>query len=335
MAKIAISYRRLDSQDITGRIFDRLAQAYGKSTVFRDIDSILPGIDFRIQIDAALKATDVLLVIVGPHWLGRSDGAASRMDNEADPVRIEVETALKRDIPIIPVLVSGMKMPEPAELPESLRDFAFRHAVTVDGGRDFDHHIDGLIRALNQFFAARGITDTELNKIVLGDPPLTQPPFWQKYGFVGALAAIVAVVAVFLLYGQMRRLAVSGQTTSRNVSATNANPLGMPPATPALSQTGLPPSNPNTQISVTPSFDCMNRGNATEREICNVGELALLDRELSVLYTAARHRLDGDAQKTLVSDENGWRAQRDDCGSNDDCIRDAYRSRIAQLQALH
>jgi len=59
------------------------------------------------------------------------------MDNEADPVRIEVETALKRDIPIIPVLVHEVKMPEVGELPASLRDFAFRHAVTVDGGREF------------------------------------------------------------------------------------------------------------------------------------------------------------------------------------------------------
>src|ERR1700692_31306 len=112
MAKIAISYRRLDTQDITGRIFDRLAQHYGKNTVFRDIDSIQPGIDFRTQIAEALTATDVLLVIVGPRWLGRGEGAVSRIDNEADPVRIEVETALKRAIPIIPVLVAGMKMPE-------------------------------------------------------------------------------------------------------------------------------------------------------------------------------------------------------------------------------
>jgi hypothetical protein len=72
LAKIAISYRRSDSQDITGRIFDRLSQQYGRDTVFRDIDSIKPGIDFRTQIADALTATDVLLVIVGPRWLLRS-----------------------------------------------------------------------------------------------------------------------------------------------------------------------------------------------------------------------------------------------------------------------
>src|ERR1700751_5842882 len=99
MPRIAISYRRADSQDITGRIFDRLIQRFGRQSVFRDIDSIRPGIDFRTQIDETLQSTDVLLVIVGPKWLGRSKGAEARIDNEADLVRIEVATALKRNIP--------------------------------------------------------------------------------------------------------------------------------------------------------------------------------------------------------------------------------------------
>ena len=206
MARIAISYRRSDSQDITGRIFDRLVMHYGKSTVFRDIDSIRPGIDFRTQIADALKATDVLLVVVGPHWLGRGEGAASRMDNEADPVRIEVETALKRDIPIIPVLVHDVKMPEVGELPGSLRDFAFRHAVSVDGGRDFDHHIEGLIRSLDQFFggAARGPED-------IVPPDARKPSVLKKYGLVGGLAAVVIVLAAVLFRTDMRQPAVAVQ----------------------------------------------------------------------------------------------------------------------------
>jgi hypothetical protein len=53
MAKITISYRRDDSMDITGRIFDRLTNRYGRETVFRDIDNIPPGLDFREQIRAS------------------------------------------------------------------------------------------------------------------------------------------------------------------------------------------------------------------------------------------------------------------------------------------
>ena len=153
MPKISISYRRSDSQDITGRIFDRLVQRFGRDAVFRDIDNIRPGIDFRKQIAEVLQTTNVLLVIVGPRWFGRGEGTESRVDNEADPVRIEVETALKRDIPVVPILVGGAEMPRTTQLPESLKDFAFRHAVTVDGGLDFDNHLSRLVRDLDRIFA--------------------------------------------------------------------------------------------------------------------------------------------------------------------------------------
>jgi TIR domain len=72
MAKITISYRRDDSMDITGRIFDRLTSRYGRETVFRDIDSIPPGLDFREHIRASIEDSDVLMVVVGPRWMGGS-----------------------------------------------------------------------------------------------------------------------------------------------------------------------------------------------------------------------------------------------------------------------
>ena len=65
-------------------------------------------------------------------------------------MRTEVEIALKRDITVVPLLVGGSEMPEPSELPESIREFAYRNAVEINSGRDFDHHIDGLIRAMDQ-----------------------------------------------------------------------------------------------------------------------------------------------------------------------------------------
>jgi hypothetical protein len=71
MPKITISYRRDDSMDITGRIFDRLASRYGRETVFRDIDNIPPGRDFREHIRASIDTSDVLMVVVGPRWMAR------------------------------------------------------------------------------------------------------------------------------------------------------------------------------------------------------------------------------------------------------------------------
>jgi hypothetical protein len=67
-----------------------------------------------------------------------------------DLVRIEVETALRRDIPVVPVLVGNATMPQPADLPDGLQDFAFRHAVKVDALEDFDDHVRRLIRSLDR-----------------------------------------------------------------------------------------------------------------------------------------------------------------------------------------
>src|SRR5262249_17282247 len=54
MPRIAISYRRDDSLDITGRVFEHLERHYGREVVFRDIDNILPGEDFRKHINTVL-----------------------------------------------------------------------------------------------------------------------------------------------------------------------------------------------------------------------------------------------------------------------------------------
>ena len=150
MAKIAISYRRADSEAMTGRIFDRLIAHYGKEAIFRDIDDIPPGIDFRVHINQTLLKTHILLAIVGPQWLGTSsDGSADRIQEESDPVRVEVETALRRRVPLIPILIGSTKMPSSDQLPPGLKDFAFRNAVKVDTGQDFDYHMDRLIRSMD------------------------------------------------------------------------------------------------------------------------------------------------------------------------------------------
>jgi TIR domain len=156
MAKITVSYRREDSEAITGRIFDRLVGRFGKTSVFRDIDNIPPGVDFRTHIDEALETTDVLLVVIGRRWLGSAKPGNARIHDADDPVRIEVETALKRGISVIPVLVNDTKMPTAAQLPKTLKDFVFRNAVRVDSGQDFDHHTDRLLRAMDRTLERSG-----------------------------------------------------------------------------------------------------------------------------------------------------------------------------------
>src|SRR5665213_3682485 len=85
MPRITISYRREDSLDITGRIFDRLVAHFGRQTVFRDIDNIPPGVDFRRHVDTVLDESDIILAVVGPRWIGPRVNQ-SRLASPADPV---------------------------------------------------------------------------------------------------------------------------------------------------------------------------------------------------------------------------------------------------------
>jgi hypothetical protein len=149
MPRITISYRHDDSLDITGRIFDRLAGHFGREAVFRDIDNIPPGADFRRHIDRVIEESDIVLAVVGPRWIGPDD-EHRRLASPADPVRFEIETALRKNKPLIPVLVAHAVMPPPDALPDSLHDFAYRNAVRVDGGQDFDVHVGRLIRGMER-----------------------------------------------------------------------------------------------------------------------------------------------------------------------------------------
>jgi hypothetical protein len=155
MPRIIISYRRDDSLDITGRIFDRLAGHFGREAIFRDIDNIPPGADFRRHIDQVLDESDIVLAIVGPRWIGSGDQQL-RLASAADPVRLEIETALRKNKPLIPVLVSRALMPHPDALPDSLHDFAYRNAVQVDSGHDFDVHVGRLIRGMERILRIGG-----------------------------------------------------------------------------------------------------------------------------------------------------------------------------------
>ena len=73
----------------------------------------------------------------------------------ADPVRVEIETALERKLRIIPVLVDGARMPASSELPSEFGNFAYLwHAAEVLTGRDFRSHMDRLVDAIDRSMTA-------------------------------------------------------------------------------------------------------------------------------------------------------------------------------------
>ncbi|MBH0181063.1 MAG: SUMF1/EgtB/PvdO family nonheme iron enzyme [Nitrospira sp.] len=158
MSKILISYRREDSADVTGRIYDRLVQQFEREAVFKDVDSIPLGVDFRIYLDEQVAKCDVFLAVIGRDWMkagGRK--GKSRLDDPGDYVRIEVESALKRHIPVIPVLVGGASIPFVERLPASIQGLSYRNGIAVRPDPDFHRDMDRLIEYLKQ--QVRGLNE--------------------------------------------------------------------------------------------------------------------------------------------------------------------------------
>ena len=153
MTKIFISYRRDDSEAFTGRLCDCLRNQYGEESVFLDVDNIPYGVDFPTHLSSALRECDAVLVIIGENWLQSQSKGSRRLDDPQDFVRIEVETALVKDIPVVPITVKNTPMPCEEELPETLRPLAYRNACAVDSGRDFRHHVDRLIANLDNLIS--------------------------------------------------------------------------------------------------------------------------------------------------------------------------------------
>jgi hypothetical protein len=135
------------------RIRDAMELHFGENSVFTDIDSIPLGVDFLDHINSELRDCDALIAVVGPHWVKAGRGRGQGVHLETDFVRIEVEAALAREIPVIPALVAGTRMPKPEELPDTLKQFALRNAITVDSGVNFRHDVNRLIRSLDEAFA--------------------------------------------------------------------------------------------------------------------------------------------------------------------------------------
>jgi hypothetical protein len=146
--KIFINYRHEDDIALAGRIAERLENEFGTNQVFIDVDAIPYGADFVKAINAEVAKCDVLLALIGRNWLDMRDEAGHRrLDDPADFVRLEIAAALKRQIPIIPILVDGTKIPPADRLPEELKGLERHNALDLRNA-SFREDMDRLVRAL-------------------------------------------------------------------------------------------------------------------------------------------------------------------------------------------
>lgn len=145
---IFISYRKDDSKWNTQLLYDRLSHYFSSRAIFKDFNTIKPGDDYRKVINGALKKCHVLLVIIGKNWVNSIDeNGLQRLENPEDLLRIEIETALTRNIRVIPILFDNITMPSKTLLPESLWPLTLRQSLSVSE-TNFDYDIKHLAEAI-------------------------------------------------------------------------------------------------------------------------------------------------------------------------------------------
>jgi formylglycine-generating enzyme required for sulfatase activity len=231
---IAISYRREDSLPITGRLYDHLQARFGKQNVFMDFDSIPPGVDFREKIKETIERSSLVIAVIGPRWFGEQGDGSRRIDDPVDVVRLELEHAASRGIPIVPLLVNNTAMPRPDALPTTLQWLAFRNALPLDSGIDFHNHTDRLINGISELV----YRDQPRHKLTWLREAKLKPPRLDRdrkdarrsvrfgLGALLTLTVILFLVAGFFAWWMLTTR--QARRASQAPSATNQAPVAIP-----------------------------------------------------------------------------------------------------------
>lgn len=238
MRAIFISYRREDAEGQAGRLFDDLVSHFGNDSVFMDVAGLEPGRDFRRAIDQQVSSCGVLLALIGKDWLeAKNESGKRRLDDPMDFVRLETASALKRDIPVIPVLVRGASMPRAEDLPEDLKDLAFRNAVELTHAR-WDSDLQVLVKALKPYVQTKSD----------GPPP---PPPVSTPGRSRILLPLMISGGLVLVVV----LAVAGYLMVQNSSVNGNGAVVNPTATPTATATSTRTSTATATATATPSAE--------------------------------------------------------------------------------
>jgi hypothetical protein len=161
MLGIFLSYRREDSAGWADRLADLLKKRFGADELFMDIHTIEPGMDFVDALTTHLHSCAVLLAVIGPRWLTVQDPSGRlRLETPTHYVRLEIATALRRPIRVIPVLVGGAKMPTEADVPDELRMLVRRQAHEVSDTR-WEYDEDRLVRTLEKVLGKAALRGPE------------------------------------------------------------------------------------------------------------------------------------------------------------------------------
>jgi TIR domain len=242
MRAIFISYRRDDAEGQAGRLFDDLVSHFGEGAVFMDVAGIEPGTDFRRAIDTHVASCGVLLAVIGKSWLDAKDESGRRrLEDAGDFVRLETASALKRDIPVVPVLVQDARMPRAEQLPSDLKELAFRNGVELTHAR-WDSDVQVLVKTLE-----RHVKPNQEGAGASGSPKKS-----RRMAVVAALTLLAIVIAGYSWIANLPEQAAEGsQSQSPTDPAEEAADGSQPPTDPAeeAAEDSQPPTEPTEEAA--------------------------------------------------------------------------------------
>lgn len=181
-SQIFISYRRDDAAGYARAVNEELTRSFGAERVFIDVDDINAGQPFSEVIQRSVGDSAVLLALIGKRWQGEREGATPRICEAGDFVRQEIAAGLAKGIRVIPVLLDGAAMPDPAHLPPELSPLAGRNALELDNSR-FAADMARLVREVG----------AALGEAVAPPPGRRGFPKWWLASAVLGLAAMTAL----------------------------------------------------------------------------------------------------------------------------------------------
>ncbi len=202
--RIFISYRRSDSAGYAGRLYDYLKNYFGSGRIFFDVDTIQAGVNFEQKINTELDNSDAVLVLIGNQWLDCKDkDGKRRLDDPHDYVRLEVATALGKNIVVIPILLQRAQMPSSNELPDTLYDLSRRNAIRLndDHWNSDSNLLSGVLKnALNVSRSLKEQTIRKYRFIVFALSALaTLLSVLSSLYFAGSISLLGLVVKILLL----------------------------------------------------------------------------------------------------------------------------------------
>ncbi len=233
---IFISYRRDDARHAAGRLADDLAEHFDPQSIFRDIEGIDPGVDFVDALEQALGSCAVMLVLIGHQWLGIQDADGRRRLQLADDwIRLEITSALKRGIRVVPVLLEGARLPDADELPEDLRPLCRRQTAELSDSRwrgDLRRLVDTLSRV-------PGLERSRAHAAPAAPSPSAAKNSGRRSLWLGAGLGVFGLMAVLGLIAEMPG---DDAETALPTQPTKAGVAPLQPVKDLFAQADEPPS---------------------------------------------------------------------------------------------